>query len=118
MIKYILFSQKFIIFNLSTATTNNNKGQNKMKKYRLRKNVNGTYEVTSLRYTVKFTGTEAECREWLREKKEAYDKKQQAKFDAFEGDIVTPESLNEIMKATKSWHWMKYNGVIKCKWTL
>lgn len=89
-----------------------------MKKYRLRKNVNGTYEVTSLRYTVKFTGSEAECREWIREKKEAYDKKQQAKFDAFEGDIVTPESLNEIMKAAKSWQWMKYNGVIKCKYTL
>lgn len=92
--------------------------ENKMKKYRLRKNVNGTYEVTSLRYTVKFTGTEEECREWLREKKEAYDKKLQAKFDAFEGDIVTPEILNEIMKAAKSWQSMKYNGVIKCKYTL
>ena len=35
-----------------------------MKKYRLRKNVNGTYEVTSVRYTVKFTGSVAEYRDW------------------------------------------------------
>ena len=89
-----------------------------MKNYRLRKNANGNYEVTSLRYTVKFTGTEEECREWLRIKKEAYDKKQQAKFDDFDGDIVTFESLNEILTVAKRWQWKKYNGVIKIKYEL
>ena len=86
-------------------------------RYKLVRNVDGTFSMT-LRRKVKFTGSEAECREWFRKTKEDHENEQQAKFDAFEGDIVTPESLNEIMKAAKSWQWMKYNGVIKCKYTL
>jgi hypothetical protein len=86
-------------------------------RYKLVRNVDGTFSMT-LRRKVKFTGSEAECREWFRKTKEDHENEQQAKFDAFDGDIVTREILNAIMKEAKSFEYIEYNGVIKCKYTL
>ena len=86
-------------------------------RYKLIRNVDGTFSMT-LRRKVKFTGTEAECREWFRKTKEDHENEQQAQFDAFDGDIVTLTMLNEIMQKAKSYQLMQYNGVIKIKYEL